>query len=442
MGWIKKMVTTTSILLLVIAGTVYGGGYWYFQKHFLPGTTLSGLDVSYRTVKETEALINKKILSHTLAVDTRNGGREKLEADQLGMAYQPTGEVQRIMEYQPSWKWFIYSDHQDIVLSGGIKVDQTKLCEAVKNLRCASNMKAPVDARILKINGKYQVVPEVNGTQLDLEQVRGVIETALKRGDASVSLELCYKNPTIKEDDPQLQQACQTLNIMQETIITYDFDDRSEYLDKDGINRWIEDNRLSMDQVKKYVKKLAAKYDTRGEKRSFITYDNREVEIVGGDYGWEIDVDQEADKLYGLITSGTTEVRKPIYAHKALSRKRNDIGFSYLEIDTVASKLVLYIDGNPIAEDSVMLYGSIPGGCNELISRSKTGLDGKSYSFDISRGIEVYGISPQKETLMKLQGENGILSLGNRKNAVCTISETTARTIFETIPDQCPVIVY
>ena len=42
---------------------------------------------------------------------------------------------------------------------------------------------------------------------------------------------------------------------------------------------------------------LGLKYDTMGQTSTFLTYDNREVEINGGDYGWVIDQDEEVKAL-------------------------------------------------------------------------------------------------------------------------------------------------
>ena len=41
--------------------------------------------------------------------------------------------------------------------------------------------------------------------------------------------------------------------------------------------------------MRQYVSNLGLIYDTMGQTRTFQTYDNREVEIKGGDYGWVID---------------------------------------------------------------------------------------------------------------------------------------------------------
>ena len=47
-----------------------------------------------------------------------------------------------------------------------------------------------------------------------------------------------------------------------------------------------------------------------GQTRTFLTYDNRQVEIKGGDYGWVIDQDEEVKALIAAIESGVTQVRE------------------------------------------------------------------------------------------------------------------------------------
>ena len=51
-----------------------------------------------------------------------------------------------------------------------------------------------------------------------------------------------------------------------------------------------------------------------GQTRTFMTYDNREKEINGGDYGSvEIDQDAEVAALMEAVESGVTQVREPVY---------------------------------------------------------------------------------------------------------------------------------
>ena len=55
------------------------------------------------------------------------------------------------------------------------------------------------------------------------------------------------------------------------------------------------------------------KYDTVGTERTFETYDNRQISVSGGNYGWVIDQEKEAEALYQEIINKNTQVRKPEY---------------------------------------------------------------------------------------------------------------------------------
>ena len=109
------------------------------------------------------------------------------------------------------------------------------------------------------------------------------------------------------------------MNTLSDIIITYDFADRTETVDRSVIKDWftIDENGdvvLDKDLVAQYVDELGYKYDTFGLTRTFLTYDNREKVIEGGDYGWVIDQEAETKALMEAVESGVTQVREPVYS--------------------------------------------------------------------------------------------------------------------------------
>ena len=46
------------IILLLILGGIYVGGYVSFSDHFLPNTTINGIDVSFKDQATADAEIN------------------------------------------------------------------------------------------------------------------------------------------------------------------------------------------------------------------------------------------------------------------------------------------------------------------------------------------------------------------------------------------------
>lgn len=71
------------------------------------------------------------------------------------------------------------------------------------------------------------------------------------------------------------------MNKLTSCVITYDFSDRSEQLDRNTIKDWLVrdangDYIVNKDQVAAYVNSLGYKYDTFGCTRTFTTYDGRQ----------------------------------------------------------------------------------------------------------------------------------------------------------------------
>ena len=154
-----------------------------------------------------------------------------------------------------------------------------------------------------------------------------------------------------------------------------------------------EDGNVILDEnlVRQYVADLGLKYDTMGQTRTFLTYDNRQVEIKGGDYGWVIDQDEEVKALIAAIESGVTQVREPVYLYSGYSRGTNDIGSTYVEIDLTNQRLVFYQKGTPIV-DTPIVSGNpdiegcgTPTGCYALDAKeSPAVLTGEDYEANVT----------------------------------------------------------
>ena len=109
MSRIQKAVIVVITLILVLLGISYGTGYYYFGSHFLPGTELNEFDISFKTVGDVQNLLDQKVKSYAIAVDEKNGGREKIDAKSIGMKYKPNGSVQELLSKQKRLLWFVSS---------------------------------------------------------------------------------------------------------------------------------------------------------------------------------------------------------------------------------------------------------------------------------------------------------------------------------------------
>ena len=364
----RKILIGFIIVLFLLTAGAYFFGVYYFTEHFLPGSLVNGFNCSYMTEAEAEDLLEKKTAAYVLAVQTRGNGQESISADQIKLTYTSDGSVNKLLHQQNRFLWFVaFSQHQTYQVPSSVTYDQNLFDKAVGGLKCLQNNEQPVDASIQDNGDKFVVVAETEGTLIDQDKLKEDISDAVTTGRTVANLDEdgCYINPSVYSEN--LTKDCQQMNELTDVVITYDFDDRKETVDRDVIRDWLtrddnDDLTLDKDSVAAYIKRLAEKYDTPGTERSFTTYDSREITVSGGDYGWVIDQSKETDELYQAILDKKTQVREPVYSSEACSRKTNDIGYTYIEINLTDSRLVFYKDGQPLVDTGFVASSSTPEG--------------------------------------------------------------------------------
>lgn len=243
------------------------------------------------------------------------------------------------------------------------------------------------------------------------------------------------------------------MNQLVKVIITYDFADRTETVDRTLIKNWFgydEDGNVILDEnlVRQYVADLGLKYDTMGQTRTFLTYDNRQVEIKGGDYGWVIDQDEEVKALIAAIESGVTQVREPVYLYSGYSRGTNDIGSTYLEIDLTNQRLVFYQKGTPIV-DTPIVSGNpdiegcgTPTGCYALDAKeSPAVLTGEDYEANVTYWMPFAGNVGIHDASWRSEF-GGNLYLWEGSHGCVNVPYDKAAEIYANIEVGMPVVVY
>ena len=91
---------------------------------------------------------------------------------------------------------------------------------------------------------KFEIVPEEQGNALKTEETSQDIINALVTGRTPIDLEAdgCYKEPAVYQNDETLVRNCELINKLTDVVVTYDFDDRTETVDKEVIKN-LADNR-------------------------------------------------------------------------------------------------------------------------------------------------------------------------------------------------------
>lgn len=454
----KKILISLIILLFLLTAGAYGYGVYYFTSHFLPGSMVNGFNCSYMTVEESEKLLDERIGAYVLAVETRNNGQESISAQDAGLSYKSDGSVNQLVKEQQRFRWFLaFNQHQDYEIPSSIQYDEQKEEMAVAALKCMQpeNSTEPSDAYIAEKDDKFIIIPEVEGAALDPEKTCQVILDAMLTGKVAVNLEEsgCYKKPSVYQNDEMLVKNCEQANKLTDVVVTYDFDDRTETVDRDVIKGWLTKNDagdyvLDQNQMASYISGLAATYDTVGMDRTFSTYDGRGISIMGGTYGWKIDQEAEVKALTEIIENGETQVRKPVYAQEGLSRKTNDIGYTYIEIDLTAQRMVFYKNGTPIADAPVVSGNpyvpncATPTGCYTVgETKSSYTVNGEDYPSAVNYWIPFDGNlgindAPWRgsfgEQLYEFEGTHG---------SICAPTDQV-QIIYSNVEKNTPVVIY
>ena len=404
----KKITLTLICLLSIILGTGYFLGLAYFQTHFKIGTEINGFNCSFKSIDDADALLSREVQSYAMAVNTRNGGVEKISADDVGMKFAGKDELIDMVNHQNYNLWFLPENTNVTLPVGCYQIDETKMDEEFNSLKCMNDMVKPESAHIVETNDFYQVASAVKGNELDVNKARQIIETAI-----------------------------------QDTIITYDFGDRKETIDFEKIkDKFInKDYELSSKKIQKYIEKLAEKYDTVGVERKFVTFDDRTASVTGGDYGWKISVNDTALELMNLITEDTLDVVKPVYVQTAASRMKNDIAHSYLEIDASNDIAVMYVDGKPVVQSKIKVNGDIATGCYKVQSKQDITDDGRIRNISFGNSSIYQYTGNESSGFSGSDDISGFSSNGVKENCAA-VDETSMTAIFNTMQDTWPVIVY
>lgn len=362
--WVKNRRREILIALLAAAGAAYGWTGVHYAGHFYPGTEIFGMDMSGRTAEEAVAAVREKAERYSLTLKEREDQTEKITADEIGLEVSNEDAISGQLKAQMSALWpvmMLMDSRKSVDISTGF--DDGKAEDRILSLAAmdAAQMTAPKNAELVPTDDGYAVEAEVFGTTLDPEKTRAVILEALQKGALTVNLDKdgCYENPTVFQDDEELNERARELNVLFGADFSLDFGDRSEEVGADRIRTFISldmDGNYYIDEekVRSYVEFLAGKYDTWQGERTFYTSQGQTVALSGGDYGWEMDQEATVTALMDAIKDKKKGSLEPVYTHTAMSRSVNDIGSTYVEISISAQHMWVYKDGYLMVDTDVV----------------------------------------------------------------------------------------
>ena len=459
--FVRGIFLTMLILVLVAAVGVYIYGMVFFKDHFFLHTTINGFDASQLTVEEVETKIADVINKYGLEIEERGGNTETISASQINYHYVSKGEVQTFLHSQKLYEWPLYLKNQiTYTFESSARYDEELLRNAIDQLNCLDEAKVtkPKDAYIDYIDGKYQVMPEVEGNLLNKELFVSEIFRAVDFAEVKISLEDIdgmYLKPGKRQNDESMAETVRILNTCISTDLTYLFGEHTEKVDAQRIREWLSyDNdgnvELDEDAVRNFVTEMADKYDTANKPRTFQSHSGEEVTVSGGSYGWLMDQEATYDYLVDAIWAGNTGETYAEYAQTAVSWSNSDLGDSYVEIDMGSQHVWLYMDGEEVVStDCVTGLASDPsrktpeGTYTLYYKESPSVLKGENNEYEtkvtywmpFNDGIGLHDASWRSSfggTIYQTDGSHGCVNL----------PPAAAKEIYDRVYDGIPIICY
>lgn len=436
---------------------IYFGMVIYFMNHFYFGSTINCVSVSGKSVEAVNELMASELEKYEINLKERGGKNEQIAADEIGLRYDSGEEFKDSKEEQNPFQWISACfNTEDSEIVEEVKFDRKLLKEKVDKLSCfdSRNIIEPKNPSFKYTNNGYEIVDEVNGNKVNKYILYNNVVNAILRRQTSIDLESinCYVKPTYTSTSQKIIDTQNLLNKYVSSKITYTFGKDKELLDGSTINKWLTVNenitvKLDEKKVKNYVDSLAKEYNTVGKKRSFVTSSRKKIKIAGGDYGWSINRAKETQALIDQIKKGKAVTKEPAYSRTAISKGKNDIGNTYVEINLRSQHLWFYRNGSliaqgPVVTGNVSAHHTTPRGIYKLKYKQKNAvLRGDDYAVPVTfwmpfnGGIGIHDASWRGSFGGEIYRTNGSHGCVNSPYYL-------AKTIFNNIKPGTPVICY
>lgn len=450
---ISKIIVMSLCPLIVI----YLGVSAYFMNHFYFGSTIYDVNVSGKTVKQAEALLANEISGYTLKLQGRNNILEEIKGTDIGLQYEQSNKIENFKKSQKPFLWIVSLFTKDKLTNEQLvtfnkellknKIDNSSFFDK-------QNIIEPKNPTFEYENGTFNIVAEVKGSKINEETLMNKVSEAIKNGNTVIDLnELgCYVEPKYTENSPEVMEAKKTLDKIASSSITYTFGSRSEVLDGKTISQWLNvDNNMEVtvdeNSTRQYVESLARNYNTYSNTRDFTTSSNKKIQVSGGNYGWIINKPEETKQLIEIIKQGEKVTRDPVYSQEAMSREKDDIGNTYVELDMTKQHIWFYKNGELIVEGDVVTGNaannwSTPVGTYRLNYKERNAtLKGENYESKVNywlpfnNNIGIHDAGWRTEF-------GGQIYLTNGSHGCVNAPYQVAEKIFQNIEPGTPIVCY
>ena len=455
--WNWKKIGIISAIVIAVLAVIYVGFGLFFQNHFFFRSTINGVSASAASVSTVVERLEEATADYKLTL-VESDGEEVITPDEIDMVTTADVDVvEELLEKQNGFAWpkYLFQD-KSYESKSIVSFDEEKLSEVVANLSVVQKEATTetTDATFTYENGKFVIVDEVYGDNVDVEQLTAKISDAIMNLNDSLDFEEdeLYAQPEVTADSEELKDLVASLNDKLDMTITYTVGSDSVTVPKETLATWFSadaDGNITYneDAIREYVQTMESTYNTVGKSKSLATSYGTTVTVNAGTYGWKIDEDGEIAQLEEDLEAGEDVSRDFVYSQTAASRDGNDYGNSYVEVNITAQHVYLYVDGACVF-DTDCVTGSVAkntithtGAYFITYCQKDATLRGDNYTSYVDywmpfhNGEGLHDASWRSRfggTIYKTSGSHGCVNLPT----------SAAKTIFSYVSAGFPVLVY
>lgn len=409
-------------LLLIFTLLALFGGYfflaYYYRNSFSLNTWINGVYCTGKTIDQVNTELLRRAEAPIITVTDREGAVRTVDLSAADYTMDFTRPLTRCLQEQNPYLWIeniLFSGNQTLLPD--FTVDEEKLQGLWNELDFVKEQKNRQEGLSIAFGEEGYTL--INGLEnrLNQEKAYEALRQAVADGVTELSLEEkgCYYTVERTKEQEELFRLWEKIEAFQKCGIIYDMgderialagriagsfletDNELPLLDKDG------ELMVSEENIKAFIKELAAEYDTYGAERTFESTRGDTVTVKGGTYGTRLNQKAEVKYLLEafLERSGAQrtkeEIHIPVYERKALHRGKNDIGSTYIEVDMTEQKMYYYEEGELLLETEVVTgrtgrgWGT-PEGVNYVYNKQKNRiLRGEGYASPVKFWMPVNG---------------------------------------------------
>jgi hypothetical protein len=336
----KKILVGIGSAVVVVA--VVSAGFVFFNNHYLPTTTVEGLDVKIGMMNVANATTKVTKVNQSNTITLKGNGNTQVI--KVADRYQVSTTE---MSSQLKKRSVTLTENPDYLAAV-----QTSLSSLT-----FKNETPSTDATI-KLSGKtFKVVAAKTGTTVDKDKLTKKILADVKANKSDLTYQLSdfYVEPTVKSDNADLLAKVKKLNKNGEKLIKLTFADQSAELTPEQISTLITSSG-DVDQaaLTDIINGFDTKYGTLNQPVIFTDVHGQKRQYTNnGAYGWGIDT----AKSVALVTTALENDQKeqtidlPIVGNKD---QQSTISGTYVEVDLDNQEMHFFKDGQQIVDTSVI----------------------------------------------------------------------------------------